>query len=133
MRARAIRGWVDATCDSLPESVARTRLRMLGLRVRTQVPVAGIKSIDILVEEAVAIEVDGEQFHRDTFHSDRIKDLEIALDGLHGMRPSASIVFRRWPELVSAVLLALSARDIAASGTRPKLPTAARPRRRPGS
>jgi very-short-patch-repair endonuclease len=108
-----IRHWVDRDCGSLPESLARTRLRRRGLRVRSQVPVAGTKAIDLVIEDAVALEVDGERHHRDTFTADRQKDLEISLMGLHAMRPSADIVFRAWPELERAVLLALAARGIA--------------------
>jgi very-short-patch-repair endonuclease len=106
-RCRGIRFMVDARCGSLPESLARTRLRMAGLRVRSQVPVAHFGAIDLVVENAVAIEVDGDRFHRDRFARDRAKDLDIALTGLHPLRPSADIVFRRWRELEDAVLIML--------------------------
>lgn len=107
-RKRGIRGLVDPQCGSLPESLARTRLRAAGLHVRSQVRVGGwFGAIDLVVEDAVAIEVDGDRFHRDTFSRDRAKDLEIALAGLYPLRPSADIVFRRWNELQAAVLLML--------------------------
>lgn len=128
---RAIRGWVDPNCGSFPESVARTRLRMRGLAVRSQVPVADIKAIDLVVEDTVGLEVDGEEFHRERFHADRTKDLEISLADLHAMRPSASIVFGRWPELLRSIELALAARGVAASAPPVKMP--ARRRARYGS
>jgi very-short-patch-repair endonuclease len=121
-RFRGIAGWTDAGCASLPESLARTRFRMRGLAVRTQVPVAELMSIDIVVEECVAFEVDGEEFHRDRFARDRAKDLAISLTGMHAMRPSASLVFGRWPEVLRSVELALAARRVRASRAAPRIP-----------
>lgn len=113
----------DAACDSLPESLARTRLRAAGLRVRSQVRVPGAGRIDLLVEGVVALEVDGEEFHRDRFEHDRSKDLAITAAGMHALRPSARHVFHDWGAVLRAVRRALRERGD------PHLTTT--PRRRP--
>lgn len=113
----------DAACDSLPESLARTRLRAAGLRVRSQVRVPGAGRTDLLVEGVVALEVDGEEFHRDRFEHDRSKDLAITAAGMHALRPSARHVFHDWGAVLRAVRRALRERGD------PHLTTT--PRRRP--
>lgn len=110
-RARRIpAGWFDRLCESLPESLARTRLRLEGLRVRSQVLISTGEPLDLVVEDVVAIEVDGREFHENRFARDRRKDLHATHDGFHTLRPAASMVFAEWPLVLSAVLAALSAR-----------------------
>jgi very-short-patch-repair endonuclease len=108
--SRDIRHWVDPRCDSLPESLARTRLRMRGLSVQSQVRVGEFKRIDLVVEDTVALEIDGAAYHRDRFEPDRLKDLEITMMGLHALRVPASLVFGNWNVVERAVLAALRAR-----------------------
>jgi very-short-patch-repair endonuclease len=112
-RLRCIRDWVDPTCESLPESLSRTRFRLAGHQVRTQVPVADTgRRGDLLVDEVVGFEVDGEEFHLTTFYSDRDKDIDMTLHGLHALRPSARHVFDGWERVYAAVLVALEARGV---------------------
>lgn len=115
-RLGPLRWLVDASvddCDSLPESLARTRLRAAGLQVSTQVRFTeGPERIDLVLEGAVAVEVDGDEFHRDRFESDRARDLAITASGLHALRPSARQVFSRWPRVEAAVVRALHERGI---------------------
>lgn len=106
-KLRWIRGWVDPTCESFPESLARTRLRLRGYRVRSQVPMGGSRRIDLVVEDQVALEVDGEEFHRDRFKEDRLKDLLITLLKLHVIRPPAVAVFNQWDLVLAAIETAL--------------------------
>lgn len=111
------RRWlVDASiddCDSLPESLARTRLRAAGVHLRPQVEFTdGLEHIDLVLEGAVAVEVDGEEHHRETFEEDRARDLAITRVGLHAVRPSARQVFTRWPEVQAALVRALRERGI---------------------
>jgi len=100
----------DPRCDSLPESLARTRLSALGLRVRSQVEVEGTSDIDLLVEGIVAVEVDGDLFHRESFEADRAKDLAITAAGMHVVRPSARHVFHEWGSVLRAIRRALRER-----------------------
>jgi very-short-patch-repair endonuclease len=105
---RYIRELVDPSCDSLPESLARTRLRLGGHTVVSQVPVGDLESIDLVVDDIVAIEIDGDEHHRDRFEKDRAKDMTITIARLHVLRPSARMVFRRWDRVASAIDAALT-------------------------
>jgi very-short-patch-repair endonuclease len=120
-RLRPIRDWVDPACESFPESLARTRLRMRGYRVRSQVPMNGSRRIDLVVEEQVALEVDGDEFHRDKFIEDRYKDLFITVLHLHVIRPPAIAIFNDWDFVLAAIEAALGRTAIVAenSGTDP--------------
>lgn len=111
-RLHGILDWIDPKCDSYPESIARTRLRMRGFRVTSQVPVGWLERIDLVVENHVAIEVDGDEHHRDRFHKDRLKDLQITIEGRHGIRISVPMIQRRWDDVVAAITSALVARSV---------------------
>lgn len=111
-RLHGIRSWVDPRCDSYPESIARTRLKMRGFHVTSQVPVGWLERIDLVVEDHIAVEVDGEEHHRDRFHKDRLKDLHIAIEGRHGIRISVPMIERGWDDVVSAITSALGARSV---------------------
>lgn len=114
----------DPRCDSLPESLTRTRLRALGLRVRSQVGVEGTSDIDLLVEGIVAVEVDGDLFHRERFEADRAKDLAITAAGMHVLRPSARHVFHEWGAVLRAIRRALRERGALAPARTDPAPTA---------
>ena len=107
---RGIREWVDRRCESLPESLARTRMRMLGHTVDIQVVLGDIERIDLVIDDCVGMETDGREFHLDRFEQDRRKDLDITIAELHPLRPSARMVFHNWPHVVRAVEAALAAR-----------------------
>lgn len=107
---RGIREWVDRRCESLPESLARTRMRLLGHTVDIQVRLGDIERIDLVIDECVGMETDGREFHLDRFEQDRRKDLDITIAGLHPLRPSARMVFHNWPHVVGAVEAALATR-----------------------
>ena len=99
---RWIRDRVDASCESLPESLSRTRLRSAGHQVRSQVPL-GAERIDLLVDELVALETDGDQFHREHFERDRRKDVAISTAGYLPLRVPARMVFFEWPTVEVAI------------------------------
>lgn len=111
-----LRWLIDASvenCDSLPESLARTRLRAAGVQVSSQVGFTdGLEHIDLVLEGAVAVEVDGDEHHRERFEVDRARDLAITRVGLHAVRPSARQVFTRWPAVQAALVRALRERGI---------------------
>ncbi len=103
----------DAQCESLPESLARTRLRAAGASVVSQVQwKRDLERIDLVVEGAIALEVDGEEHHRERFEEDRARDLELTDAGYHALRPSARQVFGSWGAVQAAVARALAARGI---------------------
>lgn len=111
-RFRRLGQWVDPLCESLPESLARTRLRREGHSVRSQVGTGLTERIDLLIDDCVALEVDGQQFHRDRFVADRQKDLTITIDGFHSLRPTANMVFHEWDRVLLGIRSALAGRGI---------------------
>jgi very-short-patch-repair endonuclease len=109
---RGIAAWVDEKCESLPESLARTRLRLAGYQVQTQVALGALQRIDLVVQGVVGVEVDGNEHHVARFEYDRDKDVEITLDHKHALRPSAKMVFRDWDRFERAVATALADRGV---------------------
>lgn len=99
---RQIAGWVDESCESLPESLTRTRLRLAGLSVVSQVPL-GAERIDLVIAGIVGMETDGERFHWDRFEKDRRKDLAIIAAGYLPSRIPARMVFYEWGAVLAAV------------------------------
>jgi hypothetical protein len=116
LERRGIRDWVDPDCESLPESLARTRLRLSGHYIRSQVHLVNAKRIDLVVDEIVAIEVDSDEFHRAHFVRDRVKDVDITIEHFHSMRPTAAMVFNDWDRFAGAVEIALEDRRSAVGG-----------------
>lgn len=108
---RWIRSWVNGSCESLPESLARTRLRQAGHVVEIQVPV-GKKRIDIVVDDTIGLEINGRQFHEHTFEEDHLKGVEITLAGFHAMSVSANMVFNQWNMFLRAVEAALASHEL---------------------
>lgn len=106
---------IDSRSQSILESIARVRLRARGWKVRSQVTVALSSAIDLVVEDHVALELDGRAFHESTFERDRRKDLAIAIEGRHAIRISLPILRDHWSEVEHAVMAALAARGVAAN------------------
>lgn len=105
-----MRDWVDELCESLPESLSRVRLRQAGHVVTSQHPLGDLEHIDLVIDDCVGFEVDGEKYHLDRFEEDRSKDLRIAAAHLHNIRPSARQVFYEWPRVLLAVETAIADR-----------------------
>ena len=122
---RWVVNWVDGTCESLPESLSRTRLRLAGHRVLTQVPL-GSQRIDLVIDKLVALETDGDEFHREHFERDRRKDLAATVAGYLALRVPARMVFYEWPVVILAVERLLNTH---ADGPHSPVPTNSRERR----
>lgn len=105
---RRIRHWVDEACDSLPEGLSRTRLRLCGHTVVSQVRLGSREQIDLLVDDCVGVEVDGEEFHLARFERDRHKDATITIEKFYSFRPSARMVFDEWETVLLAIETAIS-------------------------
>lgn len=108
--AHSVAEWVDPRSQSILESVARVRLCRRGWRVRSQVRVGELQSIDLVVEDAIALELDGRRFHESTFSTDRRKDLQITIEGRHAIRLDAPLLFGAWSLVEEAIAAALAAR-----------------------
>jgi very-short-patch-repair endonuclease len=127
---RYIRDWVDVNCESLPESLSRTRLRLRGHRVVSQVPLDNGQRIDLLVDGHGAVDTDGEEFHLTRFEQDRNKDFTITIAGMHALRPTARMVFRDWNRVLQGIETAISIRHGSPLPFAPRKPSAAWARRR---
>jgi very-short-patch-repair endonuclease len=119
---RWIREWVDGACESLPESLARTRFRLAGHSVQIQVAL-GRQRIDMVVDDIVGLEINGKQFHAGTFEEDQQKNIDITIAGFHAMSVSAKMVFTNWGRFLQAVEIALASHappNVGNSGNRPR-------------
>lgn len=107
---RAIRGWLDLKSQSVLESVARVRCMSRGWAVRSQVPLGELEAVDLVIEEVVALELDGREFHESTFDADRLRDARIVVEGRHAIRASTNLIRDEWPWIEKAIEAALDAR-----------------------
>lgn len=108
--AWCISDWVDPNSQSILESVARVRLRRRGWSVRSQVGVGDFESIDLVVQDVVALELDGRKHHESTFDADRRKDLSITIEGRHPLRVSYPMLMSGWDRVELAIKAAVEAR-----------------------
>lgn len=111
---------LDPNCESLPESLARTALRVAGYHVLSQVPLENGQRIDLVVEYIVGIEVDGEAHHADKFEEDRAKDSLIIRANFVPYRVPANTVFRDMDAVIATVEAAIVARRFGNSGKAPR-------------
>ena len=101
--ARGIRE-LEFTSGSGMETIVRRRLRHAGYAVVAQVSVAGIGDEDLVVEDCVAIETDGEKWHgADRFHADRIRDLKTEALGRRSIRLTHDQVLYEWETTLAAI------------------------------
>jgi len=127
--------WADELSDSLPESLSRTRLNLAGHELRSQIPLSTGERIDLVVDDIVALEVNGEEFHVRRFEEDHRKGATTTVEGFHTLRASARMVFTDWDLVLAQVDAALAMHQhVGNSGvgsrSRPKIPGMLRRRRR---
>lgn len=106
--ARGIVTWSDAESQSFLESVGRVRFVADGHDVQTQVGVEGGRSIDLVVDGVLGVEIDGYAFHADSFEADRSKDLAITCEGRVPMRLSSALIRRAWHRVTVAAREAIA-------------------------
>jgi very-short-patch-repair endonuclease len=104
---------VDPKSESITESVVRFRLYLLGIGCRSQVRVAGVGRVDLLVGERLVLELDGRAFHADEqrFEADRRRDARLSTRGYRVLRFSYRQVFEHWSEVRSAIAAAIARGD----------------------
>jgi very-short-patch-repair endonuclease len=118
-RLQHIRELCDRNSQSVVESVARVRLRQSGFRVHSQQRTGDLGATDLVVEDHVALELDGRAFHADSFERDRRRDLVTTIEGRHVIRVSALMVRDSWGQIDAAIRQALAARGAGNSGDIP--------------
>lgn len=92
VRRRAwLKRMASRAAESPLETVARAALLTAGLSVEEQVIVPGVGRVDLVVEDAVAVELDGWEFHqgRESFERDRTRDRLLLIRGMPVMRFTA--------------------------------------------
>jgi very-short-patch-repair endonuclease len=109
---RAIEDMVDENAQSGLESLARIRLRALKVRVRTQVQIENVGSVDVLIGERLVLELDSRAHHLgDNYEKDRARDLELFRQGFSVLRVSYRRVMYDWPSIEDAIMQAVRRDD----------------------
>jgi very-short-patch-repair endonuclease len=106
--ARGILRRIDASSQSLVETIARETFRSAGLQVESQRRFDRVGRVDLWVEGKVVVELDGQEFHsgqRD-FVEDRRRWNELTLQQVWVLRFPAAAVLRS-PERVLAQVQAM--------------------------
>jgi very-short-patch-repair endonuclease len=94
----------DPESDSGLETIARLLFERMGVHVRSQVRIEGVRAVDLLVGDRLIIELDGREFHSgEEFTRDRVQDLELSLRGYLVVRLSHRMVTQDWDRIHRAV------------------------------
>lgn len=117
-RDAALLRWVDRRAESGLESLIRVPLRRAGIRVIPQARIPGVGRVDLLVEGAVAVELDGRAFHGlETAPRDRRRDAAAARARILPLRFDYAQVIHDRPSVIRAIAGALvSHRNVRGSG-----------------
>ncbi|MCA0217389.1 MAG: type IV toxin-antitoxin system AbiEi family antitoxin domain-containing protein [Actinobacteria bacterium] len=102
-RMRVILKRLDVRSQSGLETFTRLQLQDAGHRVECQVPIPGAGVLDLLVDDCVGIETDGEKWHANRFHADRTKDVLIEAWGIRVLRIGRPHIFDEWPTTLAAI------------------------------
>ncbi|NIZ90498.1 DUF559 domain-containing protein [Kineococcus rubinsiae] len=106
---------VDARAESVLESAVRVACVLAGLRVASQVRLAGVGRTDLLVEGWLVVETDGREHHAATFQEDRRRDARTAQLGGLTLRFTHADVVHRLEETVQLIT------EVARAGPRGRL------------
>jgi very-short-patch-repair endonuclease len=100
---------VDARAESCIESLARVRLRRIGLNPQLQVPIAQGIRVDMLLRGRLVIELDGSAFHSGAaeFEADRSRDAVLNALGYRVLHFSYRQVVHDWRTVEDTIRLVL--------------------------
>jgi very-short-patch-repair endonuclease len=86
------------------ETIVRRRLQCEGYSVETQATVPGMGHHDLLIEDCLAVEVDGKAWHgEDRYESDRSRDLHSEGLGRHVLRLSSRQIHVEWTMTMAVI------------------------------
>jgi very-short-patch-repair endonuclease len=104
-RGRAVLARCDPQAESGLETFARLALVSARIRVRSQVVIAGVGRVDLVVGDRLVIELDGAAWHGGTadFERDRLRDRALMARGYLVMRATYHQVLFELPTLVAQV------------------------------
>ncbi|BDZ37500.1 endonuclease domain-containing protein [Microbacterium suwonense] len=115
---RGLLSFARADADSGLESLVRLRLHRLGIEARTQVRIAGVGEVDLLVGDRLIIEADGMQNHDDRAsdgrtgslrHKDLQRDARAAARGYVTLRFDYAMIVHHWDVVEEAILAVVAA------------------------
>jgi very-short-patch-repair endonuclease len=96
---------IDGSAESGLESIVRLLAVLLGFRVRSQVELIGVGRVDLIIEDWIAVEIDGTKFHDDALAPrDRRRDAQLEATGRAVLRPGYELVVHD-PGLVARQLI----------------------------
>lgn len=94
---------LDPYAQSGLETHTRTRLQDAGHSVTTQVPIPGVGALDLLVDDCVGVETDGEKWHAGRFLADRTKDIMVESWGIRVLRIGPPHIFTTWAHTLATI------------------------------
>jgi very-short-patch-repair endonuclease len=109
-RGRRILRLLDPQSESGLETLARLALRGRGIRLRSQVQIAGVGRVDLVIGDRLVLELDGESWHGD-FESDRARDRALIALGYVVMRVSYRQLLEDWNAIEVQVLALVRRRE----------------------
>ena len=109
LQAAWLRAHADARAESMGESIARLEVRQSGLRAVPQQRVRGVGRVDLVVEDVLAVEIDGTTYHSspEARMEDARRDAALAAAGLGGLRIPHDAVVTTPGEVARRVCTAL--------------------------
>ncbi|MCF8588463.1 endonuclease domain-containing protein [Gordonia liuliyuniae] len=101
----------DGAADSGPETMARLRLRRQNIKLRVQVKIDGLGTVDMLVGKYLIIEIDGWEWHsgRRQFQKDRTRDAIAHELGYCPLRFTYDDIVFDWDKTNARILTAIRA------------------------
>lgn len=104
VRLHPVLAEIDRGAQSGYETLVRLKLIRAEFRVRTQAYVPGAGHVDIIVDECVGLEVDGEKWHGpERFIPDRTKDRNAELQGVRMLRIARPHIFEDWAMTLATI------------------------------
>ncbi len=94
----------DAGSQSGLETIVRLLLRAHRVRLRSQVQIAGVGRVDLLIGDRLVVELDGREFHENRFEEDRERDWELIQRGYLVVRVSYRMVMQQRGRLEAGLL-----------------------------
>lgn len=119
-RFRPLQPLVDGRGDSGQEFVLRFIMREAGFAFETQVGIAGVGRVDMVVEGCVILEADSRQFHDgwEAHRRDRARDRGAAIRGYATHRAVSTDILHHPERVIAAVSGLLAANRNFRAGTR---------------
>ena len=113
---RAVREAVaraDSRAESGTESLVRLRLRRRRVKLRTQVQIAGVGRVDLLVGDRLVVEIDSKAHHTSlaAYQTDRTRDRALRAAGYHVIRLTYDDVMHRWQQVETDLLAMIRRHD----------------------